>query len=213
MPRAKHIAFLIIVGLSASTASLGDVAPDPGFKRISLKLIIETRDDFPEHRFFIRSGADLKEIQLKRGESTTIEPLGGGAYYSAGTLLAVPNKNLQGLSESPTNGKLNELQKAIYDGAVPGTIELVKHSFAREVPRAEASDWQDPVYRIEIDGQGGPKAVHVSGGANVSNLAANENSGLRFWRSAAAAIVAGIFLMFGVAMLGILYFRKTSKQS
>lgn len=204
------IGFILLVHL-LSTQTFADVAPDPGYERISLKLIVESQDEFPDYRFFIKSGADLKEIVIKKGARTVVEPMGGGAYYRAGTFLAVPKKNLTGLSEAQSNDKLSELQKTIYDGKVVGTIELVKHSFAREVSILEASGWKDPVYRIEADPQAGLKAVHVSGGANESKTDSNVSSGLRFWQSAAAAIVAGIFLLFGLAIAGIWYFRKSSK--
>ena len=211
----KH-STLTFVGLALSMLGLShhvfaDVAPDPGYKRISLKLIVATNDDLPDYRFFIRSGADLREVFVRKGEQTVIEPLGGGAYYSTGRLIAVPRKSLSGLSEAPTDGKLSELQKAVYDGKAASMIELVNHSFAREVRESDASSATDPVYRIDPDPQAGLRAVHVSGGANVSAGESNVSSGLRFWGSAGAAIVAGIFLLFGVAMLGIMYFRRSSK--
>jgi hypothetical protein len=201
--------FVSIILLSSQT--FGDVAPDPGYKRISLKLILETNEDLADHQFFIKSGADIEEVFIKEGEETVISPLGGGAYYSSGQLLAVPRKELEKWNALPGDGRLSGLQKAVYDGRVPGTIELVNHIFSREVLATEASDYQDPVYRIERDPQAALKAVHLSGGANVSKPAAPPSSGLRFWRSAAAAVVAGIFLLFGITILGIMYFRKKAK--
>jgi len=204
----------IVVAVGIAILSLlprvfADVPPDPGYKRISLKLIVETNDDLPDHRFFIKSGADAKEVFVRKGEQTVIEPLGGGAYYSTGNLIAVPKKSLAGLSEAPTDSKLTDLQKAIYDGKAAGMIDLINHSFSREVRESDVSGSTDPVYRIEPDPQSGLKAVYVSGGPQVST-AGNVSSGLRFWGSAAAAVVAGIFLLFGIAMLGILYYRKSS---
>ena len=185
-----------------------DVAPEPGFKRITLNLIVETNEDLSNYRFFIRSGADVKEVFVKDGEQVTIAPLGGGAYYSSGTLIAVPKKSLENLSDAQGEGKLNELQKAVYDRAVPGAIDLVNHSFSREVADREAAGFQDPIYRIERDPQAGLKAVYIAGGAVAGKTAPVESSGRLFWQSAAAAIVAGIFLLFGVTILGIMYFRK-----
>jgi len=204
------VAGLALLTIFFSSPALGDVAPDPGYKRISLKLIVETEDDLSDFRFFIRSGAEVEEVVVTKGERTEIEPLGGGAYYSSGKLIAVPKKNLTGLSERPTDGKLNELQKAVYDGKAPEMIDLVNHSFAREVRESDASGYQDPVYRIEKDPLTGVRAVQVSGGTNISNTGVS--SGLRFWGSPAVAIVAGIFLLFGIAILGIWYFRRSSKH-
>jgi len=207
----KQIMLLLVVFLGGCITAMADVPADPGFKRISLNLIVETQSDFPEYRFFIKSGADLEEITLKKGEPFVIEPLGGGAFYRTGTLVAVSKKSLEGLSETPAEGKLNDLQRVIYDGNVPGTLELVKHSFAREVPILEAPGWKDPVYRIEADPQAGLKAVHLSGGSTNSKIDDAASSGLAFWRSASAAVVAGIFLAFGLLIIGVWYFRKSSK--
>ena len=194
-----------------------DIPPDPGYKRISLKLIVEAQEDFPDYRFFIKSGSDLEEIVLKKGERSTIGPLGGGAFYRAGTFLAVPKKSLAGLSETASNDKLNELQKAIYDGKVAGTIELIKHSFAREVREAEASGLKDPVYRIEKDADKGLKAVLVSGGANESKTATN--SGLSsyskeiktplFW----ATVIGGGLMTLALISLGVWLIRRSKMRS
>jgi len=204
------VAGLALLTIFFSSPALGDVAPDPGYKRISLKLIVETEDDLSDFRFFIRSGAEVEEVVVTKGERTEIEPLGGGAFYSSGKLIGVPKKNLAGLSETPTDAKLNELQKAVYDGKAPGMIDLLDHSFAREIRESDAPGYRDPVYRIEKDPQTGVRAVQVSGGTNISNTGIS--SSLRFWGSPAAAIVAGIFLLFGIAILGIWYFRRSSKH-
>ncbi len=207
----RTIAGILILVFSSSLVVFGDVAPDPGFKRISLNLKLETAEDLSDFRFFIRSGADVDEVFPKRGEQAVVSPLGGGAYYSAGKLLAVPREEVKGLSAAQNEGKLSELKKAVYDGKVPGTIELLDHLFSRTVKESEAGSFQDPVYRIERDPQAGLKAVHISGGAATSNADTRTSSGRLFWQSAAAAIVAGIFLFFGIATLGLLYFRKKAK--
>lgn len=154
-------AFCIFTSLTAVNA---DVPPDPGFKRISLKLILAPQDDFPEYRFFIKSGADLEEIVLKKGERRSIEPLGGGAWYRLGEFVAVPKKSLEGLGEERSGGNLSKMQKLVYDGKVPGMIELVDHGFVREVREADAGRWEDAVYNIEKDAEKGLRAVLVSGG-------------------------------------------------
>lgn len=207
----------IILGLFAVTILLPsraicDVAPEPGYKRISIDLILETNSDLSDHRFFIKSGADVKEIFVSPGKQTHVSPLGGGTYYSSGTLLAVPAKSLDDLSDVPGQDKLSELQKAVFEGRIPGTVELINHSFAREVREAEAASYHDPVYRIERDPQSGLKAVYVSGGAVAGKTVTTESSGRLFWQSAGAAIVAGIFLVFGITILGILHFRKKAKE-
>ena len=61
-----------------------DVPPEKGFKRVSVKLVLEAVEDFPDYRFFIKSGADVQEIVLSKGARRVVEPLGGGAWYRAG---------------------------------------------------------------------------------------------------------------------------------
>jgi hypothetical protein len=208
---------LLLAILCFCVLANGDIPPDPGFKRVSLKLMVEPMEDFPDYRFFIKSGADLKEIVLKKGESYTIEPLGGGAFYRNGIFLAVPRKSLESLNESPSNEKLSELQKAIYDGKVGGTIELIKHSFAREVREAEAAGWKDAVYRIEKDAEKGLIAVQVSGGANESKT--GTNSGLSsyskelktplFW----ATVGGGSLLTLAFISFGVWFIRRRKAKT
>jgi len=209
---ATIILGLFVVTILLPLGAICDVAPEPGYKRISINLIVETNEDISDYRFFIKSGADLKEIFVNLGKQTSISPLGGGAFYWTGTLLAVPTKTLGDLSDDPAENKLNAVQKAVFDGKVPGVVELVNHSFSREIPEADAAGHRDPVYRIERDSRTGLKAVYVSGGAAVGQAVAGESAGRLFWQSAGAAIVAGIFLIFGITILGVLYFRKKTKE-
>jgi hypothetical protein len=204
---ASILIFVILLSLHA----FGDVAPDPGFKRISSNLKLETVGDFSDYRFFVKSGADVVEVFIKPGEQTVVSPLGGGVYYSAGKLMAVPKSALERLSDSPADGKMSELKKTVYDETAQGTVELVDHLFSRTVRQADAGSFSDPLYRIERDVQTGVKALHVSGGAVTGTGTPEVSSGRRFWQSGAAAIVSGIFLLFGIATLGLLYFRKRAK--
>ena len=201
--------FIFVILLSLSV--FGDVAPEFGFTRISLNLRLETTDDLSDFRFFIRSGSLVQEAVVRSGEQTVVSPLGGGAYYSSGKLLAIPAKELTNFGDAQFDSRITEMQKAVYQGRVPGTIELVDHLFSRTVNESDAGTFQDPVYRIVRDPQAGLKAVHVSGGASTSMADSRTSSGRLFWQGAGAAIVAGIFLMFGVATLGLLYFRKKAK--
>jgi hypothetical protein len=211
--KVKALAFLYVAAaiILLQMPANGDVAPEPGFKRISLNLKLETGEDLSDFRFFIKSGASVQEVIIKSGEQTVVPPLGGGAYYSAGKLLAVPVKELANFGDAQVTSKMTEMQQAVYQGRVPGTIELVDHLFSRTVSYSESESFEDPLYRIHRDPQVGLKAVHVSGGASVSSTPPTLSSGRLFWQSAAAAIVAGIFLVFGITILGILYFRKKEK--
>ena len=202
----------IVMVLLCSCVAFGDVAPDPGFKRISMKLIVETKEDLDDYRFFIKSGSDIREIFIKPGSLASVSPLGGGAFYSVGKLLAVPKKGLTGFSEAADEKKLNELQQAVYDGKVDGMIELLNHSFSHEVAEGDVDKISDVAYRIDRDLQIGLRAVYVSGGVNPKIAEAPQSSGRLFWQGAGAAIVAALFLAFGITILGVLYFRKRAKE-
>lgn len=208
---------LLFVICSLFAAANADVPPDAGYKRVSLKLIVEPQEDFSDYRFFIKSGADLNEIVLKKGERSSMGSLGGGAWYRAGTFLAVPKKSLATLSESQTSEKLNELQKAIYDGKVAGAIELVRHSFASEVPNSEAADLQDSVYRLERSKEKGITAVLISSEAksgkapkrNELQPYSNEPKTSLFW----ATVIGGALLTFSLICLGVWALRRSKIKS
>jgi hypothetical protein len=203
--------------LSLLSAVNADVPPDPGFKRVSLKLVVSAQDDFPDYRFFVKSGADLEEIHLKKGEQQTIEPLGGGAWYRAGTFIAVPKKSLADLSELPADGKLSEMQKTVYDGKAEGQIELIKHSFIRDVRKTEASGWKDAVYKIEKDSEKGLKATLVSGGDRENKTADGTGIGLYsrepksglFW----GTVIGGSLMTLAFMSLGVSYARRSRNIS
>lgn len=198
------------------TLALADVAPGPGYKRVTVNLIVTSDEDIADYRFFIKSGADLREITLKKGEAFTIKPLGGGAYYSSGVLLAVPTKNLSSLSDKPGEKKLTEMQQAIYDGKIAGTIELVKHGFAREVRTEEAAKIKDVEYRI-VRSKDGLAAEKVGGATNVNGtggpsfgITGVERGPTPF---AMATIVGGALMSIGIILVGIILFSKRAKRT
>lgn len=203
---------LMLVTLLFFTAVYADVPPDKGYKRITQKLVIEPKDDFADYRFFIKVGADLREYVLKKDVLTTIESMGGGAWYRNGKFLAVPKKALIGLSETATDQRLNPLQQAIYDDKVAGTIVLVEHGFIRDVPTAEAAGAKDPVYRLEKDADKGIKATPVTGSQN-SNKAGNSQGSYystepktpEFW----ATVVGGVLLTLAFICLGVFAVRRS----
>lgn len=207
---------LMIVMLSLFTAVYADVPPDPGYKRITQKLVIEPKDDFAGYRFFIKIGADLREYVLKKDELTTIESMGGGAWYRNGRFLAVPKKELVGLSETATDQRLSPLQQAIYDGKVAGSITLIEHSFIRDVPNAEAARAKDATYRLEKDAEKGIKATPVSGGQSSTkggdkqgSYYSSEPKTTEFW----ATVVGGILLTFAFIGLGVFAVRRSKMKS
>lgn len=207
---------VLVIVCAAFSAAAADVPPDPGYKRVTLSIIVDPTDDFADYRFFLKSGFDLKEYALKKGERITISSMGGGSLYRNGEFLAVPKRALVGLSESPSGERLNPMQKAIADENVPGTIVLIDHGFVRDVRSADASTLKDPIYRLEKAPESGIKAVLVSGGA-IENKTSGNTGGLysadpkspAFW----ATVAGGLLFTFAFILFGAWIVRKKRSGS
>ena len=215
MKKLQPLIVLLMV-FAFSIAAFADVPPDPGYKRVSLSIIVEPADDFADYRFFLKNGFDLKEYTLKKGEKITMSSMGGGSLYRNGRFLAVPKKELIGLSESPSDDKLNPMQKAIADGSVSGTIVLIDHSFVFDVSTAEAEKWTSPVYRLEKDVEKGIKAVLLSGGKPGTKAAGTTNpyssaepKTPAFW----ATVVGGSLATLALIFFGVFALRRSKARN
>jgi len=218
MKKLRPLIILIVVTALVALV-LADVPPEPGSKRVSLNIIVKPTDNFDDYRFFLKNGLDLKEYTLIKDETIAMTSMGGGALYRSGSFLAVPKKALMGLSETPATGRLNPMQKAIVDGDVLGTIELINHSFIRDVPAAEAAGWKDPVYRIEKDAEKGVKAVWVSGGANESKISGTTDSyystepkSIVFWATVGCGSLLTLALIF-CGVYALRHFKNGGSQT
>lgn len=201
---------LLLTILCTAAITFADIPPEPGYKRVSLNLIVEPKEDLNDYRFFVKTGAQLNEIKLKKGEQFKISPQGGGAFYRSGTLIAVPKSALAKLSETANGSELNELQKAIYDGKVPGAVELIKHGFIRDVPVKDAAGMKDPVYRIERSDDG-VKATLVAGNTEPVNTTqySREPKTPMFWVS----VAGGSLMTLAFIFLGVWLIRRTKIKS
>lgn len=142
---------MMILMLVLATFVNADVPPDPGEMRVSANLNITTEADLSDYRFFVDFNRDLKEVEIKSKSSTIIEPMGGGARYRSGTLIAIPQKWLKDLPEKPTNEQLSTLSKSIQDKTTE-SIELVKHQFSNTIKLSQRANWTYPTYQIERTG-------------------------------------------------------------
>lgn len=205
------VIFLLLLLSSLAGIGFADIPPDPGYKRVSLNLIIQPQEDFSDYRFFVKTGAQLNEIKLRSGEQFVIKPQGGGSYYRSGTLLAIPKTSLAKLSEAAIGSELNEMQKAIYDGKVPESIELVRHSFIRDVPIKDAARMKDPVFKIEMS-ESTVKATLVAG--NTTETEVNTTQYSRepktplFW----ATVGGGSLLTLAFIFLGVWVIRRSKSK-
>lgn len=207
------ILFALLVGLVSNAAA--DIAPEPGFTRVRLNILIEAKDDFPDFRFFLVSGDMVKEIAIKTGDRTTVGPLGGGARYNAGSVVAIPARDLDRFGENPTGEKLKELEAAIAQDQIAGTIKLIAHSFGRDVRQAEASRWKEPLYRFEKKAEKGITAVLVSGGANENKndsgkgtFYSTEPKPTAFW----TAVVGGSLITLAFIFIGVRLVRRSKTK-
>jgi hypothetical protein len=199
----------ILFGLLAlvSPPVVADVPPDAGYVRQSSNLILESSEDLSGYGFFLESPMKVEEIKIAKGTPTVVEASARVGAMRFGKLLAIPAGEIEQFRDRLSE---EEFREALKEKKLFTATQLLSHNFQTTIP--EGADWQDPVYRIEKDRETGLRAVQISGGTSTGGSRGPLSSGLRFWGSAAAAIVAGIFLLFGIAMLGILYFRRSSKH-
>jgi hypothetical protein len=208
--RCSIIVLLLMLATFAGIV-LADIPPDPGYKRVSLNLVIQPQEDFSDYRFFVKTGAQLNEIKLKKGEQFVIKPQGGGSFYRSGILIAVPTTSLTKLSEAANGSDLNEMQKAIYDGKIPESIELVRHSFIRDVPTKDAAKMKDPVFKIERS-ESAVKATLVAGDTNETEVNTTQYSREpktpAFW----ATVAGGSLLTLAFIFLGVWVIRRSKSK-
>jgi hypothetical protein len=133
----------------------GDVAPDSDEIRVTADLTIETKEDLSDFRFFVDFSGAVHEIEIKSKSSTVISPLGGGARYSSGMLLAIPQKNLKDYPEKITSPYKEEgtgLSQVISQRKIEGIIELGRPQFSGIIKKSEQKNWSYSTYQIERDG-------------------------------------------------------------
>lgn len=214
--KASIAALFLLIGCAAILRA--DLAPPKGYTRISLGIILETKEDLADYRFFLVSSNLVKEIFVKKDERAAVGALGGGARYSSGRVVAIPRKALTEYGEKPVDARLRDMESAVADGQIAGSITLLEHSFTREVPDAEARGWKDAVYRLEKDVETSIKAVWVSGGANDSKkgqgvafslVDTSKPASIAGWTT----ITAGILMTLAFLVLGLWVFVRSVKKN
>jgi hypothetical protein len=213
MMMIRFIAILLL--LFSAVLIRADVPPEPGYKRVSLSIILEPQDDFQDFRVFLVSGQSVKDVVVKKGERTTVGSIGAGARYRNGALLAVPIKSLAMFGETPTVEKRKEMEQAILEENVKGTIKLAEHRFTQEVRTSEADSLQDPVFRLERTQDGGITATRVADETNSKRRRGNvefEPYGVAKDMTPLGwfTIVAGCLLTLALITFGVLVFRRST---
>lgn len=215
--KVAYLIPLIVFSASFFSTAKADVPPEPGFKRVTVNLVVEAQDDFPDHRFFLRSGSQIVEVSLKKGSREVLSPIGGGSFYRSGSFIAIPKASIKDLPDPPGSSDLNKLIESINDSKVGGVIQLVNHSFAREVREAEVKKVKDVVYSIERI-EDGPKANLVAG--TTAEEPGFQGDGVSFGITDVSKsltpvgwfmVIGGVFMSLAVITLGLWLFLRSRK--
>ena len=201
----KYLAAIFPLILLFTFIAKADVPPDPGFVRVSINLVTETSEDLSDYRFFLDFYGDLREVEIKSKGRTEIPPMGGGARYRAGTLLAIPKKSLSGYEEKLTNEQLANLSRSIKAREIQGVAELAQHFFSRDIPKGEKPP--ETFYRL-TRAENTLKAEKVTEEKPKSTssqlVAADSRTGM---------VIGGALLTLAALAIGVFAFRKVSKKA
>lgn len=208
----KQVIFILVFVFAMFAVPLhADIPPDPGFKRVDVSMTIELQENIPDYRLFVITGDRVEELHLKKGESKTLYPSGGGARYGAGNVYAIPSISLKP-DESPNESNVRSLA---------GVIPLLTHYFRKTVHDSETRGSGDVRYRIERRTDG-PIAVQVNdidnSGSDIdaSNNRTNQN-GVSFGitninRSVTPfgliTIAGGVLITLTIVIAGIIWFVR-----
>jgi hypothetical protein len=144
------------LGLLCAAAARADVAPPPGFKRVTVEHKITTGKDYPGYVFFAVSGGD-KATPVKLAPNTPATITAGAGRYRLASLVAVP-KDAAKKFESE-----KEFRAAVAEGKVAGLLRA-KTTFAAfaDVKAAGAPKTMVKEYKLEkIDPKEGIVLVPV----------------------------------------------------
>lgn len=177
-----------------------DIAPDKGFKRIPIRMTLETNEDLSDHRFFVISSDLVKEIHIRSGEKTTVGPLGGGARYRSGKIVAIPTASLREFGDDLTGDQLAELRSTVANDGPAGTTELLTQDLFREVVEGYPGDAIETTMAAGSDSKGGIAFAITDVGVPLITMRR-------------AMIAGGVLITLAFVVLGLLVFRKLVKRS
>lgn len=214
MKNLKFARNLIILLFLFAIIAKADVAPEANEMRVTADLTIETKEDLSDYRFFLDFAGDIRQIEIKNSGVTIIPPMGGGARYSSGTLIAVPAKVFDNLGVS-TRGNENTITKATLEKVVTnkqleGRIELLKFRFQQIIQVSERKSWTYPTYQIERDGNS-LKAIKTKDLAPKISL--EEEARIRMNSGNIIVVVVAVCVALAIFAVGIILLRKLLKRS
>ena len=201
----KYLGIIIPLILLFNIFAKADVPPDKGYERVKIDLVTETSEDLSDYRFFLDFYGDLREVEIKSKGRTSIPPMGGGARYSSGTLLAIPKKSLSVFEEKLSYEELGNLSKSLKNKEIEGVAELAKHRFSADIPKGEKPS---EVYYIIKREENTLKAERIAeekpkSTSSLLSISSASRSNL---------IIGGIFITLAVLAIGVFAFRKVPKK-
>jgi hypothetical protein len=204
-----RVAILSLLIFGLFIAGRADVAPDPGYVQHKASLILETDSDLSAYRFFIESPIEVEEIKIEKGRQTVIDAgsRGGGAG-KFGKIVAVPATSLTAYGPEMSPEQLQQLKTALSAKKVPGSVDLLSHSFLPIVRESEVAGYRDPVYKVLFDDLG-IKATLAAGGrpSNAGDID-QSSTAMRI-----ATIVGGIFIVLAAIVIFFLITRRSAKTA
>jgi hypothetical protein len=178
-----------------------DVPPETGKNRVGINLITETNEDFADFRFFLDFYGDLREVEIKSRGRSEIAPMGGGARYASGALLAIPKTNLRDFEGDLSTDRIEVLSRAIKNKKIEGVVELIKHRFSMDVPKGKKPP--EVFYELKRSAEGITAERVTKPSKSVDSTASN---------SRISYVVGGILISLAIMLAGIFAFRKAAKK-
>lgn len=203
----RRILAVLMVIFSMSAVILADAAPEPGYVKVGVPLLIQPQEDFSDYRFFLNSPGGFEEITLAKGKTTTISTEGRAGSMKFTTLIAVPKAGLTGYDAPVSAEKLDALKEAVGDKKIEGVIDLLSHGFDAYMKKKEKKKWKDPVYVLKANAEKKIVAVETKPAGKTKAEVEGEESGSHL----AANIVAGSFLSLGLIFGGVWVARRKKK--
>lgn len=188
----KNLILLILTILFFTSWVNADMAPESG-RDTRVNLIIQTEGDVSDYLFFFEFSGDLRQVQIKSNDKTVLPPMGGGARYRSGEMIAIPKDKLKDLENNLSFEQISNLSKQISSNKIEGVVKLLRHSFIQNVSTF-SFDPPSPIYKLERDGNT-IKAIKIS----------EETEEKPFF---IIIVIASGLIALAILVIGVFVFRK-----
>lgn len=199
----KNLWLILLLSLVSTISVQADVPPPKGSVKVSINLVIETKADFSDYRFFVDFYGDLNEIAVKNNSKVSVAPIGGGARYASGVIYAIPTIIIESIGKDADREQLGNLSESIREDKLEGAIKLGEHSFYQTVSIKNKKKVVTPTYIIERK----DKTLVMSVKKVMKKVSFEEDEPIQ---SDPNKLIGGIFLSLFALFGGVFLFRKKS---